>query len=330
MQKSDLHTDLSPRSAGRLMIEHVPIIHPLATITEVENLLLKTAKKLETINYVYVVDSDQRLMGVLSIKELFRSPKATKVADVMHHELVTVRPHTDQERVALLSIEHNLKDIPVVDSENRFLGVVPSDTIMNVLHEENVEDLLKFAGVHSFQNSVKEIATAPAGIYFKKRFPWLIVGLGGGFIAASIVSAFETTLRLQLVLASFIPAIVYLADAVGTQTQTIFIRSLSLNQKLNLRSYITRETKVGIMIAIAIGVLVYGISFFFWTPSIAIILGLSFIFTVLAAIAIALFLPWIFLKFRIDPAIASGPFATVIRDIMSLVIYLTIASLILT
>ncbi len=311
------------------MVEEIPLIHPLATIAEVEDFLLKNSRKLETINYIYVIDKDRKLKGALSVKEVFRSPKNTEVAEVMQRELVTVRPHTDEERVALLAIEHRLKEIPVVDSENRFLGVVPSDTILNVLHQESIENILKFAGVHRFKNPAKEIITAPASTYLKKRLPWLLIGLLGGLAAAAVVGFFEDTLRVELILVSFIPAIVYIADAVGTQSQTIFIRSLSLDPHFALKNYLKRELKVGVGIAVILGAGIFLIAKFLWSETIASILGISFFIAILAAIAIALFLPWCFSKFKIDPAIASGPFATVIRDIASLAIYLGIASAIL-
>ncbi len=323
--------DLHPKAAGRLMTESVPTTHPSATIAEVESFLLTNAAKLTTINYIYVLDKERRLSGVLSVKEVFRSPKHTPVAQVMRRDLVTVRPHTEAERVALLAIDRNLKEIPVVDAAGRFLGVVPSDAILNILHQKNVEDVLKFAGVHRFENSAREILTASAGTHLKKRLPWLLLGLVGGVAAAMLVDIFGETLRLQLILASFIPAIVYIADAVGTQTQTIFIRSLSLDPKLNIANYATRETKIAAAIAGTLGVMMYGIAMVFWPlQNVPIILGLSFSLTILAAVAVAILLPWFFNRIKIDPAIASGPFATVIRDIMSLAIYLTVATVIIS
>jgi len=327
MIKPEEHTDLTARSAGRHMIQKMPTIHPAATIAEVEELLLKKTRDLETINYIYVTDNQNKLIGVISVKEVFRLPKTRKIAEVMEHDVVTARPHTDQERVALLAIEHNLKEIPVVDSESRLLGVVPYDAILRVLREEHIEDILQFAGIHKFKDPAKDIIGAPAWTHLKKRLPWLVVGLLGGLIAALVVGYFEAALKIQLILASFIPAIVYMADAVGAQTQTIFIRSLAIEQKLNLVSYIWREVRVGLSIAVFLGLMIAVITYFLWPPAtLALILGLSFIATIIAAMAVAIFLPWLFLKIKIDPAIASGPFATVIRDILSLVIYFAIAS----
>lgn len=329
MNKLEDHRDLTPRSAGRLMILKIPAIHTQATIAEVEEMLLKRTRDLETINYIYVTEAE-KLMGVISVKEVFRLPKNRKIAEVMKKEVVTVRPHTDRERAALLAIEHNLKEIPVVDSENKLLGVVPYDVILRALREEHIEDILQFAGVHRFKDAARDIINAPALVHFKKRLPWLIVGLLGGLVAAGIVNFFESALKVQIILASFIPAVAYMADAVGAQTQTIFIRSLALDQRLNFLKYLWREAKIGLAISVLLSAIVTLLAYLLWSPPfLAVILGLSFLATILAAMAVAIFLPWMFTKFNIDPAIASGPFATIIRDILSLLIYFAIASSIL-
>ncbi len=321
------HKDLTPRSAGRLMVSKVPVIHPGATIAGVERLLLEKTKKLETINYIYVVDREDKLLGVLSVKEVFRAPKETPVEKIMTTKLITARPHTDQERIALLAIEHSIKEVPVVDHEDRFLGVVPDDVILNVLHQENIEDVLRFAGIH---DPTKETIKADAATLIRKRLPWLLVGLLGGLIAVWVVNFFEQTLEVQIILASFIPAIVYMADAVGTQTQTIFIRTLAIDRHLKILSYLGREIKVGLGISVFMSVLMGILAYLFWEPNvIALILGFSFLATIMVAIGVAVFLPWFFTKLKIDPAIASGPFATIIRDILSLFIYFWIATFIL-
>ncbi len=315
-------------TAGRLMITAVPLVRPSQTIAEVESMLLEKTKEMETINYIYVVDEEKKLVGVISIKELFRLPKEAVVQEIMKRELVIVRPHTDQERVAALAIKHNLKAIPVVTHENIFLGTVPSDTILNILHHEHIEDVLLSVGVREFKDPARSLIFAPARIHFKKRIFWLILGLAGGIVAAFVVSSFEESLKTYLILAAFIPAIVYMADAVGAQTQTIFIRSLAIEEKLNFKKYLCRETRVGLLLALFLGLIMFFFSFF-WQRTLffGLILGLSFFVTIIAAMAIAIFLPWFFLKIKYDPAVASGPLATIIRDILSLLIYFSIASL---
>lgn len=318
-------------TAGRLMTERVPVIEADATIGDAKKILEQTTKNLETINYIYVLNKKQRLLGVISVKEIFRLPLKTRIKSIMKTDLVSVRPSTDQERVALLALRHNLKAIPVIDKECRFLGVVPSDVILKILHTENIEDILRFSGVHvAEEDSALAIIGATARVHIKKRLPWLVLGLFGGVIAAFVVEFFEGALREQLLLAAFIPAVVYMADAAGAQSQTIFIRSLALENKLNLKFYVGREIKVSLSIALILGVLIAGIIWFGWQEALlGVILGFSIFATILIATAIAIILPWFFVRFKCDPAVASGPFATTIRDIASLIIYFSIAYLLL-
>ncbi len=317
-------------SAGRIMAVNVPVVGEGATIADIENLLLKETKNLETINYIYIVNSQKQLIGIISVKEVFCLPKTTPVDQVMKKELVKVRPHTDQERVAMLAIKHNLKAIPVVDTDDKFLGAVPSDVILNVLHQEHVEDILHSVGIHTVGDPIQHLTATSAIFHFKKRIPWLIVGIFGGFGAAILVGSFERLLEELLVLAAFIPALVYMADAVGAQTQMIFIRSLVLDQNLNFKKYLWREIIISILLAIALAFAISLLSFI-WQESfiISLILGLSFFLSIIIAVAVAILLPWGFYRFHQDPAIASGPLATIIRDVLSIIIYFFTASIVM-
>ncbi len=318
-------------SASKIMAHNVPIVLDTATVAEIEQLLLREAKNLETINYIYIVDSKNRLVGVISIKEVFGLPKTTSVAQVMKRELVKVRPHTDQERVAMLAIKHSLKAIPVVDAEGKFLGAVPSDVILYVLHQEHIEDILHSIGIHAIGDPSKDLTTSSAIFHFKKRLPWLMVGTLGGFGAAILVGSFESLLEELLLLAAFIPALVYMADAVGVQTQMIFIRSLILDQSLDFKKYLQREIIVGVLLAVVLAAMI-GVLSFIWhgLPILSLILSLSFFLAIIFAVVVAVLLPWAFYKFHQDPAIASGPLATITRDILSIIIYFLTASIVLT
>lgn len=315
-----------PESAGRRMIANVPLASLESTIGDVERMLFATIRELEAINYVYIVDKNRRLKGVISIKDVFRMPKMTPVAKVMRRGLVSVRPRTDQESIALLALQHSLKDIPVVDKKNHLLGVVSSNTILNILHDEDIEDILRFAGIHRFKDPTISLDKASSSVLFRKRFLWLALGLLGGFVAAFIVENFETALKTHLMLAAFIPTIVYLADALGTQTETIFIRSLARNYRLNLKKYLWREARVGTLLALSLGAMIAVISLF-WQKLffLSVILGLSVLGTTLAAMTIAILLPWSLTKLNYDPALAAGPIGTIIRDILSILIYFSIA-----
>ncbi|MEK7478469.1 MAG: magnesium transporter [Patescibacteria group bacterium] len=316
--------------AENRMIKMFPTARPDETVAGVEQLLLGRAKEFETINYIYITDTENRLLGVISIKEIFGNPKNALVRNLMETKIITARQGTHQEKIANLALKHSLKSIPIVDKENRLLGIIPSDVILKILHEEHGEDILRSAGVLISKDQTKDIISGSMTSYFIKRIPWLIVGLAGGVSAAFIVGSFEEAIREMLILAAFIPAIVYMADAVGAQTATIFIRSLAIDGSMGIKKYVIREILVGTAIALFLGILISIISFLWWgSAMLGAILGASFFATIITAIGVALFMPWIFLQMKIDPAIASGPFATVITDIISIVIYFSIASLML-
>jgi len=311
-------------SAGRKMIKAVPLCYQEERILDVKKMLFEKIKEIETVNYIYVIDKEKKLLGVFSIKEIFRKPEGTKVKEIMDRRIIKVRPRTDQEKVAILALKNNLKSIPVVDKEDKFLGVVPSDIILDILHSENVEDFLKAAGIHS---PFKKLLNGSPLFLVKVRIPWLILGLLGGIFAAQIIGFFETPLMSYFILAAFIPLILYTASAVGAQTETLFIRSLVLDSRLEVKKYLLREIKASFLMALILGGLLFLISIFWFSSSyyIGIILGISLFLTILMAILIGIFIPWSLQKFKKDPAVGTGPFATIIRDILSLVIYFSVA-----
>ncbi len=310
-------------SAGGKMIKAVPIAYSEQRILDVKNMLFEKMKELETINYIYVINKKEELIGVFSVKEIFRSPEQTKVREIMEKNIIKVRPHTDQEKIAISALENNLKSIPVVDKNNKFLGVIPSDIILDILHSENIEDFLKMVGINS---PLQKISKGSSLFLAKIRIPWLALGLLGGIFAAKIVDFFETPLKAHFILAAFIPLIVYTADAVGTQTETLFIRSLVIDSRFGVGRYLLREIKTGLIMGLFLGLLISLISVFWFSSPyfIGLILGISLFFTILVSILIGVFIPWLLQKFKKDPAIGSGPFGTIIRDILSLVIYFLI------
>lgn len=285
----------------------------------------------DTINYIYVVSKSDILKGVLSIKEVFRQNKNKLVSEVMETKFVSVRGYTDQERVAFKALKNNIKAIPVVDKIGHLLGVVPPDVILNILSLEYGEDILRSVGIRTTPSFILDTFKASIFTHLTKRFPWLLVGLFGGILAAFIISFFEDVLESQLILAAFIPAVAYMAGAVSAQTQTLFIRSIAFDLKLNIKKYFIKETKITLFLAIILGIL-FSIIAFLWQKSIIIglIMGISIFLTIIFSMVIAIFLPWILVRKKIDPAIASGPFATAVCDIISIILYFSIAHTILS
>lgn len=317
------------KTAGALMVRNVPTINENGTVGEVEQLLLRETDNFESINYVYVLDAADGLKGVISVKELFRSSKQKPVRDFLSEKIISIRAHTHQERAALLALTHNIKAVPVVDKDNKFLGVITSDKIMNILASEAVEDILKFGGIT--HGSYDNIFNIPITTSLKHRLPWLIVGLIGGFITAGLVHSFETILSQNLILAAFIPLIVYMADAVGTQMEVFIIRDLALEPKLKFLKYFLRQFLIMLIIAIITSIGLYFINLALThDPLVSLILGIALFTAILSSVLTGLIIPYLFGKFSLDPANASGPIGTIIQDFLSVLIYFTVASKLLS
>lgn len=319
------NNNLSRNMAGKIMTDKIPIASPENTIRTVEEYLLKNVKHLESINYVYVVSKNNVLRGVMSVKEIFRQSKNKKVNEVMIKNLVVAHLHTDQKNIAQLSLKHNIKAIPIVDKNKKLLGAVLSDAILNTIYNEFQKDISHLAGV-GHHNNIDDINSLSLLSSLKHRLPWLIIGLFGGLLAANIIGLFEHTLATNIILATFIPLIVYMASAVGTQVGFFVIRDLAIRSKINFTLYFIRQILIVFLIALLVSCLVFIVSLLIYGfLSIAIVLALAMFLAILSSIITGLFIPYIFSRFNFDPANASGPIATIIQDIMSVTIYLLVA-----
>src|SRR4030065_2408461 len=227
-----------PRTAGSRAITAFPRAKVGDTVRTVENMLSEKAKDFETIDYVYVVDENEGLLCVASIKEIHSSTKDANIEDLMTRKLVSVHLLTHQERIVYLALSNGIKAVPVVDKQNHLLGVVPYDVILKVFNEEVSEDIFRFGGI--FHKVGKEYGTTKASTLtiIKTRTPWLIMRVLGGRLTASIISNFELVLSTLLALAAFAPVLAYFSDAVGTQSETLVVRSLDIDPHLPLRSYL--------------------------------------------------------------------------------------------
>lgn len=322
--------DLPPKTAGRIMNKRVPMVFKSQTIGDIQSFLFKKINQFATINYFYVVDENKKLIGVFSVKEIFRRLENVKVGElnIMEGKIIKARVHTDQERVAFLALKNNIKAVPVVDKDDKFLGVVTSDTILDVLHNEQVEDILLAGGLRKDSKPIKELLTAPVSVLVKSRLPWLLLGLLGGVAAARIIGFFETTLENNILLALFIPVIVYISDAVATQTETLIIRGIAIEPELDIKKYFFREIKIGGLLGLTLAFLLGIFSFIWWQSlSLGVILSLAMFFGIFLSVNIAVIIPLFLRKMKKDPALGSGPFATIITDLLSITIYFLIANL---
>jgi magnesium transporter len=316
-----------PESAGRVMTARVPVVHTEATIADIEKLLLKNAKAFDSISYVYVVDQTGRLQGVVSIKEVFQQPKQALASQFMTTSLLTARPHSDQERVVHLALEHNLRAVPIVDKEGGFLGAVLSKALLKTLYREASEDMLRLAGIKRSESMFDNVLKLSVVKSLEHRAPWLFLGLVGGMLAAGIIGQFEHTLQKNLILAAFIPLMVYMADAVGTQMEAFIIRDLAVNPNLNFSQYFLRQMLIVCLIGMCTSLLLFGLVLLLYRDvRVGLVLAISLFVAIISSVITGLMVPYLFGKLRLDPANASGPVATIIQDIFSVTIFFLVAS----
>lgn len=315
-----------PESAGRIMHTSVPTAPIDATIGDVQKLLSARTQTFGSIYYIYVLDSQKHLKGILSVKEVFRQKETTLVKTCMSTTLHTARPHSDQEHVVYLALKHRLKAIPVVDKAGKFLGVVSNRTILSTLYHETGEDILHFAGIHNPKPG--ETATSLSVMSsIVHRLPWLLLGLVGGLLTAQIVGRFESTLEQNLLIAAYIPLIVYMADAVGTQMEVFIIRDFAIDPTFNFIRYLFKQLLIVTLIGVASSLGLFLVSLLLHgTVSISFLLSISLLIAIVSSVVTGLVIPFIFHRLKFDPADASGPVATIIQDILSVFIYFSVAS----
>ncbi len=315
-------------TAGHCMKALVPTAHESDTVAQILEMLSIENKNLTSINYVYILGERRKLVGVLSIHEIFSASRTDRAGGICKKSpLVSAHPEAHQERVAYLALRHRIKAIPVVDRDGIFLGEVTSDAILRILHKEMHEDSMKRAGIRHPDALHSNVFSLPLLTSFRHRIPWLLLGLIGGLCTAKIVGLFEATLQKNLILAAFIPLIVYMSDAVGTQMEAYIIRDLATEQSLPILRYFLRHFLVVMTIALALSILLFG-SYVFLSGNwyIATVLSVSLFASVCSSVCTGLLIPFGFSRFALDPADASGPVATILQDTISIVIYFGIAT----
>lgn len=320
-----MNNDYKQGAVVHKMVVNVLKVKEKSTITSIIK-KLKEGKHFEIIDYVYILDDNERLVGVISIRELFTYPSKTRVDKIMKRNLITINPETDQEKVAHIALKHGIKAVPVVE-KGKLLGVVTPQKILHILNKSLQEDILHFAGIHRSHLQYENTIKVPLHQAIIHRVPWLIIGLIGIIFAAIFISIFESVLNKHLILAFFIPAIVYMSNALGTQNQTLLVRDLSLlGKELNIGYYFFRQMIISLFLGLIICSLAFlGILFFWKTPFIAFVISISMFVAIIITGLTSLIMTLIINKFGQDPALGSGPFSTIVSDITSIVIYFLMA-----
>jgi magnesium transporter len=266
-----------------------------------------------------------RLVGLARIERVLAAPDAATMAEIMDPDPPVVEPHRDQEQVAWKMVDHGESSVAVVDERDRFVGLVSPHSMLAVLLHEHDEDLARLGGYLRSARGARRAAEEPLGARVWHRLPWLLIGLAGAIASAVVVGAYEEHLREVLLLTFFLPGVVYLSAAVGTQTTAILIRGLAtgIDVPKAARRELGSGTVIGLLVAVAFLPLA-GLGWGNWEVAAAVALALFCACTLATLVAMAL--PILFQRAGADPAFGSGPLATVIQDLLTIAVYLAIAA----
>ncbi len=313
-------------TAGGIMTPEFVAVHEDMTVGQALEHLRKSAIG-EGMFYVYVVDHHDHLVGVVPLRRLITADPATPVHAIRRKDVISVSAETDQEEVAQLVTKHSLLAVPVVGKDNRLLGTITVDDVIDVIHEEATEDIHKLAGVAADET----VFDAPVRA-IRRRFVWLLVNLPTALLAASVVGLFEESIRAMAVLAVFMPIVAGIGGNAGIQTFTVIVRALALGDVTlaNTRKVLAREVLIGLANGVGIG-LVAGVIAYLWKGKalLGLILGLAMITNMLVAGLAGTLIPLALRRLRVDPAVATGVMVTALTDSFGFLSFLGLATLLL-
>ncbi|PUB17916.1 magnesium transporter [Paenisporosarcina sp. OV554] len=315
-------------TAGSIMTTEYVAIPENSTARSAMTILRNAAPEAETIYYLFVVNDDHQLTGVVSLRDLIMADEDTLIRSIRNDRVVSVSVSEDQEEVARMIKDYDFLAVPVVDFENHLLGIITVDDILDVLEEEANDDYSKLA-------AVSEMDTFDKGplIAAKKRLPWLIILLFLGMFTASLMGIFEETLDKVAILAVFIPLIAGMAGNSGTQALAVAVRGIATGDiaEQSKMKLLMREAGTGLITGIVCAVFSVGIVFFIQHDLLlGLLVGTAIFGSIFVATLSGSFIPLLIHRMNIDPAVASGPFITTLNDIISILIYLGLASMFLT
>ncbi|MFZ7103463.1 MAG: magnesium transporter [Peptococcaceae bacterium] len=321
--------DYAEDTAGGIMTtEYVAIPENISAGKAIE-VLRETAPDAETVYYVYVINLKNQLVGVISLRELIIADPGALVLEIMRKKTISVNVNEDQEEVARLVSKYDFLAVPVVDDHQHLIGIITVDDVIDVIHEEATEDLYRLAGTYSAEEdeSLARFTTA-----LKSRLPWLLVTMLGGLVSGQVLNNFSNQLNTVVALAFFIPLLIGMGGNVGTQSSTVTVRGIATGQ-INTGTVIKtvlRESMVGISLGTVMGSIV-ALAAFLWQGSLqlGLVVGLTMLANMFTAATMGTAVPLVLKRFGVDPATASAPFITTTIDIIGLIIYATLATLLL-
>lgn len=313
-------------SAGAIMSSDFVTLDPQSSLADAIETLRHLAWDRETLYLVYVVDDAQRLIGVISLRQIIQADPQCRVAQVMQRELITAYVDDDQEHVASVLAHYDFLALPIIDTQQRLVGIVTYDDAMDVIRAETDEDFLKGSAVQT-QGSLS-LKQASIFSLYKKRVFWLVILVFGSLLSGMGIAHFEDIIATHIVLVFFLPLLVGSGGNAGSQSATLMVRALATGD-VELKDWLGllgRETLVALCLGITMAVAVSILGYIRGDIMVAVVLALSMLGIVLLGALIGMSLPFVLNRLKLDPASASGPLVTSICDATGVVVYLFIAS----
>ncbi len=316
-------------TAGKLMKTEFIAVQELNTVDEALTYVRENVKNKRNIHYLYIVDHNHKLKGALSIRELLSASGNQPITNIMVTKVTSLSTDLDQEKAAEVFRDSDLVTIPVVNSQQRLVGVVHVEDILDVMQQEATEDFHKMAPVSSLEASLKD---ASIFTLYRKRIAWLVVLVFMNIFSGAGIAHFEDIIESTIALVFFLPLLVDSGGNAGSQASTLMIRAMAVGD-IKVKDWLklfTKEISVSLFLGLTMALAVSTIGFYRGGMDIAIVVSLTMVLIVMVGSLIGMSLPFIFRKMRLDPATASAPLITSIADIVGVLIYFSIASWYLT
>ena len=315
-------------TVGRMMTPDYVSIYEDMTVKEALQRIRERGRDSETLNRIYIINSEKKLIDAMKLRKIILADMEQKIKDLMTYNVISLSAYDDREEAVKLMQKYDVSSLPVIDSEGVIIGIVTIDDVLDVAEEEATEDIQKIGSVEPLKTSYKNVS-----IYelYKKRIVWLCLLVLVSLISSGIIERYEDILSSAIVLAFFIPLLIDSGGNMGSQSATLMVRALATGDvKLNeWFKVFTKEIGIGLFIGITLGLLASLIGIFRGGYEIGLVIGLSMLAVIFVANLIGATLPFILSTLKIDPAVASSPLITTVVDIAGLIIYFSIAVLVL-
>ena len=317
--------DYPEGSAGRRMQADFIAVGPDWTVGRTIDYLRETADLPERFYELYVVDQGRRLKGAVALDRLLRTKRPVPIAELVDEELRRVRATDDQEEVARLFERYDLISTPVVDTDDRLVGVITVDDIVDVIEQAAEEDIKALGGVRGEEELSDSVATIARG-----RFPWLFANLLTALLSAWVISNFQGSIQKMVALAVLMPIVASMGGNAGTQTMTVAVRALATRELSSANAWriVRRELLVGVLNGLAFALIMGAVAAgWFNVTDLGLVIGLAMVTVLVAAALGGILIPLVLVRLGVDPAVSSGPFVTTVTDVVGFFSFLGIATL---